>query len=222
MFAHARQRKFLALPFAAVGVLAMLAVAAPATQAAPAPGGLPPIGAEIPFSMLSADTPVTIRGHQYSVDFRGGMRVRVEPNPDDPANSVRLRVTGFRMTGELPSTESTAQPGGTVTLEQDDADVDARSLLRLTQQFPPKYEQIMVLSFAMIIDQPGDQPGPRAAAEPLVLTTREPAKLVGTLSQFPPRGDLYQLQNPVDLVLPDQPDTTIATIAKFPVKVGGL
>lgn len=33
-------------------------------------------------------------------------------------------------------------------------DVDARSLLRLTRDFPPKYEQIMVLSFTMTTDRP--------------------------------------------------------------------
>ncbi|MFF8029658.1 hypothetical protein ACFZDJ_53410 [Streptomyces sp. NPDC007896] len=44
--------------------------------------------------------------------------------------------------------------GGTITIEQNDVDVDAKSLLRLSQKFPPKYEQIMVLSFTMTIDQP--------------------------------------------------------------------
>ncbi len=58
--------------------------------------------------------------------------------------------------------------------------------------------------------------------EPLILTTKDPALLIGKLTQFPPKGDLYQLQNPVDLVLPDDADTTIATIEKFPVKVGGF
>jgi hypothetical protein len=113
--------------------------------------------------------------------------------------------------------------GGTITIEQNDIDVDAKSLLRLTQQFPPKFEQVMVLSFTMTIDQPdASNIQARAADQPLVLETKNPAKLVGQLTQFPPRGDLYQLQNPVDLVLPDEPDITIATIQKFPVKVGGL
>ncbi|QLJ06389.1 hypothetical protein HZZ00_19440 [Streptomyces sp. NEAU-sy36] len=62
----------------------------------------------------------------------------------------------------------------------------------------------------------------QSEGEPLVLTTKDPAKLIGKLTQYPPRGDLYQLQDPVDLVLPDDPDTTIATIQKFPAKVGGL
>jgi hypothetical protein len=197
----------------------------PAAQAAPGPGGLPPIGAEIPCSCLAINTPLQIRTALVSVDFRGGIKVRVDVNPDDPYNSVRLRVVGHRVSAELPGGDD--KQGGTITIEQNDVDVDAKSLLTLTQKFPPKYEQIMVLSFIMTIDQP--EKVLRAAGiksskayEPLVLTTKNPAQLVGQLTQFPPRGDLYRLQNPVDLVLPDDPDTTIATIQKFPVKVGGL
>jgi hypothetical protein len=114
-----------------------------------------------------------------------------------------------------------------ITIEQNDVDVDAKSLLRLTNRFPPRYEQTMVLSFTMTIDQPEKMLrglGIRSSKvyEPLVLTTKDPAKLIGTLTQFPPKGDLYKLQNPVDLVLLDEPNTTIATIERFPVKVGGL
>ncbi|WP_329203558.1 hypothetical protein [Streptomyces sp. NBC_01435] len=56
----------------------------------------------------------------------------------------------------------------------------------------------------------------------MVLTTRDPAKIIGQLTRFPPRGDLYQLQNPVDFADPDNPDMTVATLQKFPGKVGGL
>jgi hypothetical protein len=81
----------------------------------------------------------------------------------------------------------------------------------------------MVLSFTMVIDQPdASNAHARAGYEPLVLTTKDPAKLIGTLTQFPPRGDLYQLQNPVNLVDLENPNVTVATIEKFPVKVGGL
>ncbi|MFC3452679.1 hypothetical protein [Amycolatopsis speibonae] len=188
--------------------------------------GLPPIGAEIPCSCLAINTPLQIRTSLVSVDFRGGIKVRVDVNPDDPVNSVRLRVVGHRVSAELPGGDGQDQ-GGTITIEQNDVDVDAKSLLRLTQRFPPRYEQVMVLSFTMTIDQPESllrRAGIRSskAYEPLVLTTKDPALLVGKLTQFPPRGDLYRLQNPVDLVLPDDPDTIIATIQKFPVKVGGL
>ena len=190
---------------------------APTAQAAAVQAGLPPIGAEIPMSMLAINTPLQIRNSLVTVDFRGGIKVRVEVNPDDPNNSVRLRVVGFKMSAELPGGDG-ARQGGTITIEQNDVDVDPQSLLRLAQRFPPKYEQIMVLSFTMTIDQPEQD----RLTEPLMLTTKDPAKLIGNLTRFPPKGDLYQLQNPVDLIDLENPDTVIATIQKFPVKVGGL
>lgn len=158
------------------------------------------------MSALARDVPVVVQGHRTQLDFRGGIKVRVEVNPDDPINSVRLRVIGFKMTADGPD-----RAGGTITIEQNDVDVNPQSLLRLTQRFPPRYEQIMVLDFTMTIDQPE-----RRVDELLVLTTKDPAKLIGNLTQFPPKGDLYQLQNPVDLIDLENRDSTIATILKFP------
>lgn len=227
------RREFLkgaAAAAAAGGVAAAGFLNAPAASAAPermAPDPvLPPIGAEIPCSCLAINTPLQIRTALVSVDFRGGIRVRVDVDPNDPINSVRLRVVGHRVSAELPGAQS-SQGGGSITIEQNDVDVDPKSLLRLTQRFPPKFEQIMVLSFTMVIDQPQQMlrlAGIRSskAYEPLILTTKDPARLVGQLTQFPPRGDLYRLQNPVDLVDLENPDVTVATIQKFPVKVGGL
>ncbi|MFI9010104.1 twin-arginine translocation signal domain-containing protein [Actinosynnema sp. NPDC053489] len=206
------------------------AVAGPASAAAAErthPDGLPPVGAEIPCSCLAVNTPLRIRTSLVTVDFRGGIKVRVETNPDDPENSVRLRVVGHRVSAELPGGDSADTSAGTITIEQNDVDVTPESVLRLTQKYPPRYEQVMVLRFTMTIDQPDEvlrRAGVRSpkAYEPLVLETKNPAVLVGTVTQFPPRGDVYRLQNPVDLVLPDDPDTVIATIEEFPVKVGGL
>lgn len=176
--------------------------------------GLPPIGAEIPCSRLAVNTPLRIKGALVSVDFRGGIKHRVDVNPDDPANSVRLREIGHRVTAELPREDGAS--GGTITIEQNDVDVDARSTLRLTQQFPPKYEFREFSSFTMTIDKPGDGDGA------LVLTTKEPMVLIGHLTQYPPRGDLYQLEKPVELVDPEDPTKVLVVIEKFPVKVGGL
>ncbi|OPC77707.1 hypothetical protein B4N89_36025 [Embleya scabrispora] len=44
--------------------------------------------------------------------------------------------------------------GSPITIEQNDIDVDAKILLKLTQKFPPRYEQVMVLSFTMTPDLP--------------------------------------------------------------------
>ncbi|WP_406055674.1 hypothetical protein OG462_07450 [Streptomyces sp. NBC_01077] len=175
---------------------------------------LPPIGAEIPCSRLAVNTPLRIKDALVSVDFRGGIKHRVDVNPEDPINSVRMRTVGHRMTAELPGEDGTS--GGVITIEQNDVDVDAPTTLRLTQKFPPKYEFREVSTFTMTIDQPG------GGGEPLILTTKEPMVLIGQLTQYPPRGDLYKLEKPVELVDLDDPTKVLAVIENFPVKVGGL
>jgi hypothetical protein len=220
-FANSRKDRFtvhrlkLFTAIAATALVTLgLSPAAPTANAQP--GGLPPIGAEIPCSMYAANVPVRIHAATLSLDFRGGIKVRVEVNPDDPVRSVRLKVVGFRMEADLIDVGEIGI--GKVIIEQNEVDVAPQSLLKLTQNFPPRYENLLVLNFTLTIDAIG---GDRADV-PLVLETRNPAVLIGNLTQFPPRGDLYRLQNPVDLVLPDAPDLTIATIDRFPVKVGGI
>ncbi|WP_329580943.1 hypothetical protein [Streptomyces sp. NBC_01361] len=174
---------------------------------------LPPIGAEIPCSALAISVPLQIRDRLVSVDFRGGWKHRVEVNPNDPINSVRLRLIGFKMSAELPADKGAE--GGSITIEQNDVDVELASLLKVTQPSPPKYECSLVMSpFTMAIYQPG--------REEQILVTKDKFTLIGQLTQYPPKGDQFQLQKPVDLVDLDKPNTVVATIQKFPVKAGGL
>ncbi|WBB57675.1 hypothetical protein O7599_18480 [Streptomyces sp. WMMC500] len=218
---HARLRRTLAATTAALALAALPALAhTPATAApglapaaAAAQPGLPPIGAEIPQSMLAADTPMLIGEELVSVDFRGGIRQRADVNPADPINSVRMRTVGFRVTADLPSADGAESPG-TITLEQSDVDVEAESTLTRTQQFPPRYEQRDVIPFTAAIEREG--------SDPVVLEARKPMVLLGRLTQFPPRGDLYQLAEPVELVDPENPETVVAVLEKFPAKRGGL
>jgi hypothetical protein len=42
------------------------------------------------------------------------------------------------------------------------------------------------------------------------------------LTQFPPRGDLYKLTRPVDLIDPEDPDKVVARLTVFDSKRGGL
>jgi hypothetical protein len=166
---------------------------------------LPPIGAEIPMSALAVDTPLRIRDEAVSVDFRGGLKERVDVNPEDPHNSVKLRMVGYKWNAELPA------DGGRITIEQDDVDTDPQSRLRLNQE--NEYEHVCVLSFIMTSDRPD--------TEPLILNSKNPATLIAKLSQYPPKGDLHTLQKPVDFATEDDPDTVV-TILKFPLKMGGL
>jgi hypothetical protein len=171
---------------------------------------LPPIGAKTPMSVLSINTPLTIRDELVSVDIHGRLDQRVDVDPEDPYNSVRLRVTGFRVSG---NPHVWGDQGGSITIEID-VDADPKSKLRSIKDFPPLYENRYVLPFAMTIDRPD--------TEQLVLMAKSPAIVSGRITQFPPRGDLYELETPVDFAAPDDPDTTVVTIHKFPVKLGGL
>ncbi|MEW1860621.1 hypothetical protein AB0399_09590 [Streptomyces sp. NPDC088194] len=216
-----RQRPALAtvaavLALAACPMLAgASATAAPATApadgaSARAGGLLPPIGAEIPSSMLAINSELEVKGATYHVDFRGGIKQRVDVNPNDPLYSVRLRTVGFKVSAEIDSGKYNY-----VVFEQNDVDVDVRSTLTLTQQFPPRYVERDELSFSAVFE-------PKDGGEPLVLVTKEPMVLTASLTQYPARGDQYRLDKPVDLVDPEHPDNVEAVLKTFPSKRGGL
>ncbi|KAF9320974.1 hypothetical protein BG006_002690 [Podila minutissima] len=180
------------------------------TTVRPAP--LPAIGAEIPMSMLAINSQLKIKS-SLSVDFRGGMKQRIDVDPNDPFHSVRARIVGFKVSAELPD-NGNGEPSQ-VIIEQNNIDTDAKSTLRITQQFPPKFEHVIVLDSISLTIVEG-------TGNPMVLTNADPMTLVGTLTQFPPKGDLYQLQSPVNFVDPENPDRPAATLQTFPAKIGGL
>jgi hypothetical protein len=235
-------RKTVAGAAAAAGAAAGLtasggtqAFAADSPRQIPTP---PPVGAEIPCSCLALNTPLTVQAATITVDFRGQISIKVSASdPLDPW-SLRLKVIGHRVHGydsgsgddESGKARASQNDGlGEITIEQSDTEVTPDSLLKMVSQYPPRWEQTMFLDFTMTIENPPSDTMGRAlgvsmnrASEPLVLTTKNPGKLVGQLTSFPPKGELYRLQNPIDLVLPDNPDETIASLDKFPVKVGGL
>jgi hypothetical protein len=146
--------------------------------------------------------------------------------------SIPIEVLGFRLESEPDSCGD--NPNGTAPPEQSapsylfelDTQGDAPvSMLKPNQQGQGGWEQSMTLDFKVTITNPPADLA-RAAegeqSEPLVLTTKDPAVLSGNLSSFPPQGEVYQLQNPIELVLPEDPEATVATIDKFPVQIGGI
>lgn len=181
---------------------------------------LPDIGAEIPCSCYAVNVPLKIRTALVNVDFKGGIKVRVEAHPSEPFyKAVVLKVVGHEVSADHPEL-------GRITIKQDDSEITPDSLLQVVTPFPPKLSATMFLSFTLTIERPPDtdpcdeQVTPRRS-EPLVLRTREPAKLVSPeLTRFPPQGDFYRLAMPIKLVDPDT-DVVVATIDKFPVQVGG-
>ncbi|WP_211234932.1 hypothetical protein [Glycomyces arizonensis] len=224
MTMSARRRKGfgrrLAAAAAAAGMTVLVAAGA-AGAAAPdetpeqIPPSLPAVGETFDLPMAMEGLELTINGRTVTTGpLQGNVTFKIEENPDPLTPSVLATPAGFKLSGQVEP------DGGTITIEQNDVAIDAKSVLKLTQQFPPRYEQVVSLPLSVTIDHP--EASTAEQSEPLVLTTKEPGQLVGSLTQFPPRGDVYQLENPIDLALPDDPNTTIATIDKFPVKVGGI
>lgn len=170
--------------------------------------GLPPIGSEIPRSMLAVGATLEIDGATVQVDLRGGIEQRVDVDPDAPHNSVTLRPVGFQVTGELPD-------GRTVTLAQADAGADSAGALRITQHLPLKYELLDVVPVTLTLSGPDREDVVAAAERPLVLVTED-------VTQFPTRGDLSSLEAPVAFAATDAPATVVARLVTFPVQSGGV
>lgn len=208
----------------------MLSVAAACVAVAVGPAGagvaqtrtdlLPPVGSEISSSMLGTGSTLELRSSTLTLDLRGGLQQRVVENPEDPVNSVRLRTVGFRLSAPIAGGDGDGDDdgdddgGGTITFEQNDVDTTAPSTLRLTQTSPARYEEKDLFDFSVTIAQPD--------AEPLVLLARSPMVLTAELPRYPADGEMFRLEEPVEFVLPDDPDTVIARLTTFPCKRGRL
>jgi hypothetical protein len=171
-------------------------------------GLLPPIGLEIPCSCYAVNVPlqVNVLG-LVTLDFKGGIKVRVEANLAGGLGGVRLKVIGHEVSADSPVL-------GKVTISQADIDTTPLSLLEVIKTLPPTFKQTMFLDFTVTIEKP---PG---GGPPLVLSnTRTAALINNNLTVFPPQGAVYQLQQPVDLAPVGAPDQVVAQLQQFPVTV---
>jgi hypothetical protein len=169
---------------------------------------LPSVGLEIPCSCHAADTPLRVDGFGLvTLDFKGGIKVRVEGNISAGLGGVRLKVIGHEVSADSPVF-------GKVTISQADVDVTPLSLLEIIGNTPPVFRQTMFLDFTVTVEKPPAGDGP------LVLSNTKTAALVSPrLTNFPPQGDVYQLQEPVDLAPVGHPDQVVAQLQQFPVTV---
>lgn len=171
-------------------------------------GLLPPIGLEIPCACHASDVPlrVDVLGI-VTLDFKGGIKVRVEANISGGLGGVKLKVIGHEVSADSPVL-------GKVTISQADIDVTPLSLLELTKNLPPTFRQTMFLDFKVTVEKP---PG---GGPPMVLSNTKTAKLLNdNLTVFPPQGSVYQLQEPVDLAPVGAPNQVVAQLLQFPVTV---
>ncbi len=193
----------------------MLSVAAACVAVAVCPTGagvaqaqtdLPPVGAEIPSSMLATGSTFEYHDKTLTLDLRGGLQQRVMENPEDPVNSVRLRTVGLRLHAPI-------EDGGAITFEQNDVDTTVPSTLRLTQTSPARYEEKDLFDFSVTIELPDQQ-------EPVVLHTKSPMVLTAELARYPADGEMFRLEEPVEFVDPSDPDTVAARLTAFPCQRG--
>ncbi|WP_030390125.1 hypothetical protein [Streptomyces sp. NRRL S-241] len=168
---------------------------------------LPGIGVEVPTTMTAVDVPLEVDGVLVKVNLQGRMRQRTEALPgESPNQAVRLRTIAFHLEGE------TADGGLRVMFDLDGADASPASTLRVRSNFPPSLEETDVVALVATI---------RRAGQPeIALHSVHPAVLTATLSVFPPRGDDYQLENPVDFVVPGTA-TPVARLLALPARRGG-
>jgi len=171
-------------------------------------GLLPPIGLEIPCSCYAVNVPLKLDALGIlSLDFKGGIRVRVEDRLGAGLGGVLLKVIGFEMSADSPVL-------GKVTLSQADVDTTPLGRLEFVGNLPPVFRHTLFLDLAVIVARPPGG-GPPAALS----NTRTATLLNGNLTVFPPQGSVYQLQQPIDLALVGAPGQVVAQLLQFPVTV---
>ncbi|MEU7415046.1 hypothetical protein AB0B40_38185 [Streptomyces sp. NPDC042638] len=171
------------------------------------PGGLlPPIGLEIPCSSHAAAVPLKIDAiGLVQLDFKGGIRLRVESNIGGGFGGVRLKIIGEEYSADSPVL-------GRVTLSQADIDTTPLSLLEIVSNNPPTFKNTLFHDFTLSIEKfPGSN-------EPMVLAnTKTMTTLNSSLRVFPPQGDVYQMQEPVGFAPVGDPGKVVAQLMTLPI-----
>ncbi|MGK3982759.1 hypothetical protein WME99_06960 [Sorangium sp. So ce136] len=172
------------------------------------PDQLPPIGTEIPCSIYSVNVPFLV--HVLGVvtlDFKGGIKVRVEENNPSGPGGVKMRVIGFEVSAASPVL-------GKVTMTTTNSGATPLSQLDRTGKSPPTLRDTWVLDLQVTIEKP---PG---GGPPWVLSSTRPAKVLqDNLTVYPAQGAVYQLQQPVDLAPVGSPGQVAAQLQQWPITV---
>lgn len=184
------------------------------------PFPLPAVGVEIPCSCYAVNVPLQINTGIVNLDFKGGIRVRVETSSSD---GLRLSIVGHQVTGTIPNQLS-------VTIQQADTELtplsvlyipqsssaQSRSKLGASQALAANPQMLMYLDFTLTVTWLDGSGKP-----PLTVSTLQPAQLLATnVTQFPPANLTYNLQAPVPLGAPgSDPANAPVKLLGFPVTV---
>jgi hypothetical protein len=177
---------------------------------------LPAPGATVEMDLVSKGIELVFVGHKVNTGpLKGNITLEVNANTGDPT-SVQTRVSEFFLT-------SPAKQGGiTIAIEPSKRSDRDQSVLRHHKSQSPTFEHTLSLPLKITVRYPEVLGLPSDTEEPLSLSVRAPAVLVGKLAGFPDKGARYRLRESIALALPGQPNTDVATIEKFPVKIEGL
>ncbi|MCS7477638.1 hypothetical protein ACFFQW_26655 [Umezawaea endophytica] len=156
---------------------------------------LPQPGTGSKLTCRASDVEITLRSKPVVVDFTGTCVLTAETDSPDA-----VRLTGLRLVANLPDAGG-PEDGGTVTLEQDD--VEADGVLRPLRDSPSRFANDLVITLGATVDQP-DGVVRAVAGNAVEFST------AGASS--PSATGHYELLEPVDLVLPDNSEVTIAHI----------
>lgn len=158
------------------------------------------------MSQYAVDVPlqVNVLG-LIRLDFKGGIKVRVEGNIEGGLGGVKLRIIGHEYTADSPVL-------GRVTLSQADIDTTPLGTLELIKNLPPTFRWRQFFDFTLTIEKP---PG---GGPPLVLSNTKTAEIFNeSLTVFPPQGSVLQLRAPVDLAPAGAPAQAVAQLQQLPI-----
>ncbi|CCH32578.1 hypothetical protein ABZ816_23440 [Actinosynnema sp. NPDC047251] len=155
---------------------------------------LPQSGSKSELRCRASEVEFTLRSKPVLVDFAGTCSFTADT---DAQGTARFRLTGLRLTAELPDAGG-PEDGGTITLVQDED-----SVLRSSTESPSHFADDLVIALGATVEQPGGK---------VQATVRNPAKFSTAGASCPSGSGHYELVEPIDLILPDSPEVTIAQI----------
>ncbi|POX42303.1 hypothetical protein C3486_06120 [Streptomyces sp. Ru73] len=169
------------------------------------PVTLPSVGTDIQALTHAADVPlqVNVLG-AVTLDFKGGWWVRAVRQLA-AGRGVGLQLMAFDLRAASPVL-------GEVTLTMPTDGKVPEGTVEVVAGTPSRYRHTLPLPVVVTIEKP---PG---GGPPLELAGTVPGKLLcDGMADFPPRGNVYQLQKPVDLAPPAAPLEVVAKLMQLPL-----
>lgn len=143
----------------------------------------------------ASDVEFTLRSKPVLVDFTGTCLVTAEGDGPGP-----VRLSGLRLVAELPDAGG-REDGGTITLEQ-----SGDGGVLHPGKSGARFEDDLVIGLGATVEQPGGV---------VHATARDEVRFTTAGASCPSGDGEYELAGPVDLILADTPEVTVARIDRL-------